>query len=700
MQPIQHPAVPSPKSGSAFSASNPIDAFILDRLGKNGLTPSHEADRRTLARRSSYDLTGLPPDPEVLETFVQNPAPDAWTRWVDHLLASPAHGEHQARLWMDVIRYSDSNGYDWDEFRPNAWRFRDYLVRSFNQDKPLDQLVVEHLAGDELLAGPPNDPREQDWLVATGYLRLGPQDNSSALFNEQARSRSEQLADLVETTSSAFLGLSMACCRCHDHKFDPLSQEDHYRLRAFFEPTQYADTTPIDLAADQDQLRKNNSQVEQQLKPLDLERSGLLDQARSLLLAKRTAALSASDQALLASARSSTDTNTQAKAEALLKTLKPNDAEVIQSFDPATRQRHADLTARVEALNRQKMKPTLGLLMTDAAGPAPVTRVLFQGDHKQERQAVEPGVPSLLDPSPARIEKPTNPRTTGRRLALARWIVGRGNPLTARVLANRVWQNLFGRGLVETSNDFGLAGARPTHPDLLDWLATELMNQGWSLKQLERQIVLSATYRMASNTRQGESTDNGNTLLWRQNPRRLTAEQLRDSLLQVSGQLRQSSGGPPAWPELPPEVLQANPAFLDDNETRTKGWYPSPASAQAVRSIYLVQKRTVRVPFMETFDLPDNATSCSRRTASTAAPQALTLFNGTFAVEAAAALARKIELSAGADEQSRIRVAFQWVLQRQPTPEEAETCRRLLTRQGLVALSRVLLNANELIYLD
>jgi len=356
--------------------------------------------------------------------------------------------------------------------------------------------------------------------------------------------------------------------------------------------------------------------------------------------------------------------------------------------------------------------------MTDSETPPPLTKILFQGDYKQERSPVEPGFISILDPNPARLHKGVNPKTTGRRLTFAEWIASPANPLTARVLVNRAWQGHFGRGLVATPNDFGLAGAHPTHPELLDWLASEFVAEGWSLKKLHKLIVTSATYRQSSGPAGSKRSnlkviglrkksefsaaaqDVDNKLLWRQNIRRLSAEQLRDALLAVSGKLKECQGGPPVWPELPTEVLTANPAFLDDNETKTKGWYPSPSENQNVRSLYLVQKRTLRIPFMETFDLPENATSCARRNESIVAPQALSLLNGAMSVEAAKAFAKRVEVVSSADPAAKVSTAFQFTLQREPDADELKTCLEFVQRQGFKEFCRSLLNVNEFVYID
>lgn len=527
------------------------------------------ADRRTLARRLSFDLTGLPPTPDEVQRFTDAPT------FARELLARRSYGEHQARLWLDVVRYSDSNGFDWDEFRPLAWRYRDYVVRSFNADKPYPRFVTEQLAGDELVAGRPKTLAEQDALLATSFLRLGPWDNSAKLFGEDNRVRHALMNDLVETTGTAFLGLTLACARCHDHKTEPLAQRDFYRFRAFFEGVAFRDDLSVALAPDQEPLQ--------------------------------------------------------------------------------------------------------GLLVTESEKAIPKTFVLEGGDLNHPKDEVPLGYPSVLDPNPIVLEKPARERSSGRRLTLARWIVGEENPLAARVLVNRIWQQHFGEGLVATPGDFGYSGARPKNQALLDFLATRFLESGGSVKTLHRLITASRAYQRV------------------RAPRRLSAEQLRDAILATSGQLTERFGGPPIWPPLPDEVLKANPAFLDDNKEKTKGWYPSPPERLGVRSLYLVQKRTVAVPFMATFDLPDNAVSCSRRSASTVAPQALSLLNNPLLTDAAQALARRVERSTSTD---RLKVAFQLALQRPPTSGERALCENLRQKHGWVALCRALLNLNEFVYLD
>src|ERR1043166_4329703 len=678
LKPVQRVEPPSVKN-KKFRRS-PIDNFVVAKLEASKLQPASEADKPPLARRLYFDLTGLPPTPEEMNAFLSDKRRDAYERLVDKLLASPRYGEHQARLWMDVIRYSDSNGFDWDEFRPKAWRFRDYLIRSFNSDKPFDQLIREQLAGDELIDGAPKNEAEQDALIATGYLRMGPQDNSAGAFNEQDRSRAELLADLTETTSSAFLGLTMSCNRCHDHKYDPLSQADHYRMRAFFEPVKFADDLPLDVSTEQEAIRAQNKALDEKLKPLQEQRDALLEGAKKKLRDEKAAKLSAEDRALLEVPKEKRTNDLKDKIAALEKKIEPKDKEVQSALSDEQKKQNTGLTKQIDELKKQKRAFTLALLMTDNAEKVGVTKILFQGNHKDPRDPVVPGFISALDPNPAEIHKPRNAKTTGRRLTLADWITSTNNPLTARVFVNRIWQQHFGKGLVATPNDFGLAGARPTHPELLDWLASEFMHEAWSVKKLHRLIVTSATYREASmveSRRSKVERDSENSLLSHQNIRRLSAEQLRDALLAVSGTLQLNhNGGPPIWPDLPAEILQANPAFLDDNAEKTKAWYPSPKTNQNVRSVYLIQKKTVRVPFMETFDLPENSISCGRRTESIVAPQALSLLNSSLSVEAARALAARVEKEAGSDVAKQVERAFLLSLQRAPDKDERRTLQR------------------------
>ena len=681
---------------------NSIDAFVFAKLEAAGARPAPEADPRTLCRRLYFDLTGLPPTPEEMESFVseyRSPITDHGSLVValaDRLLATPRHGEHAARMWLDVVRYSDSNGYDWDEFRPQAWRFRDYVIRSLNADKPFDRFIREQLAGDEHIAAAPRDIAEQDCLVATGFLRLGPHDNSAGAFLEVPRVRAALMNDLVETTGAAFLGLTLSCARCHNHKFDPISQADYYRLRAFFEGVKFRDDLPLDLAAEQDAIRRANEATDARLAEKRKVRDAVSDPVKERLRAERLARRSEEEQALMRLPDDKRDEAAKKKIAELEKKITPSDDELKAALNDDEKKRYAAADEEVQALKKQVRAFLTGLLATDANATPPVTHILFQGDITKPREPVAPGFLSALDPNPAPIQKPAREDSAGRRSALADWLVSPRNPLTARVIVNRIWESHFGEGIVATPSDFGLAGTRPSNPELLDFLAREFVRGGWSLKDLHRLIVTSATYRQSAPS----PAVADQYLFAGQQPRRLTAEALRDSMLAVAGRLTPHEGGPPIWPALPAEVIQANPAILDDNAEKTKGWYPSPPEKLGVRSIYLVQKRGVHLPMMETFDQPDNALSCPCRTVSTVAPQALTLLNSPFATEMASAFAERVLREAGDDPAAQIERAFTLALQRSPDADERASCLRFRTQRTLPELCRALLNLNEFAYRD
>ena len=652
-----------------------IDEFIDKQLAKADIPPAPEADRRTLIRRLTFDLTGLPPTPEEVATFVSDKSPDAYEKLVSRLLASRSYGERQARRWLDVVRYADTNGYERDEFRLKMWMYRDYVVRSFNSDKPFDQFIREQLAGDELVNGLPKTSADVDALIATGYLRLGQWDSTASIFQEEDRLRAEMMADLTNTTASTFLGLTMSCCQCHDHKYDPLSQADHYRLRAFFAGMTPHDDLVIELPDERQVMERHNAALAKQIEQLKAEQSKL-----------------------------STD-------------QEPEKA------------RHAELSKQMATLESQKREPVCAMGATDAGPAAPATHVFYQGVFREPRDEVAPGFPSVLYPGPAEIRAPAG-NTTGRRLALANWITSPDNPWTARVIVNRVWQQHFGIGLVATPNDFGFTGSRPTHPELLDWLAVAFVEDGWSIKRLHRAIVTSRAYRRASSHRTSAAkADLDNRLLWRQNVRRLDAETLRDSLLAVSGLLKTYDGGKPVWPEVPEELLHAQPAILEALEGkdggRWQGWYTDPVGVTDVRSLYLVRKRCLPIPFLQAFDLPDTTVSCARRDTTVVAPQALMLLNSPAALRYAEAFADRVRRAGNPTasesrntEQSLriIKAVFQLALNRDPYREESKLAQELLLRHvekhrsagrsagaerlALIDLCRAMFNVNEFLYID
>ncbi len=609
-RPIHRAVVPSVRDRSWVRT--PIDSFLLTRLEASGLKPAAPAQRHTLLRRVTLDLTGLPPTPDERQAFLDDPSPLAYARLVDRLLASPAYGERWGRHWLDVARYADTNGYERDGDKPSAWRYRDYVIDAANRDLPFDRFVMEQIAGDEL---PGSDARTR---IATTFLRLGTWDDEPA---DARTDRYDQLDDVLGTTATAFLAQTIRCARCHDHKFEPFSQREYYRLLAVFEPLR----RPQKGRADLDRV------VGGETEPL-----------------------------------------------VFFKTI---------AFTPKP--------------------PTRAYIWFEDGPKAPVTHIFRRGNPEFVGKAVEPGVPAVIAPvSPS----PPNPleRSTGRRLWLARWLASAENPLTARVIVNRVWQWHFGRGIVGTAGDFGLMGEPPTHPELLDWLASEFMRGGWSLKQLHRLIVLSSAYQTSSTDADGNASRKVDLFgRWRQ--RRLEAEAVRDGMLAVSGKLHRQAGGPGVYPVLPPEVLasQSRPGL---------GWGKSDERQSSRRSVYVFAKRSLALPELELLDSPDTTASCEQRNQSTTAPQALTLLNGSFMREQANHFADRLLREAGLDDRKQIERAFVLALARPPSTEEREkvlaflhrqarqivdenpTHRAVAKRLALASFCLVLFNTNEFIY--
>jgi hypothetical protein len=631
-EPVRRPAVPRPRN--AAWAHTAVDAFVLARLEGQGIPPAPLADRRTLLRRVTLDLIGLPPTPDEQRAFLDDRSPAAYEQLVDRLLASPHYGERWARHWLDVARYAETNGYERDGAKPSAYRYRDYVIDAFNRDKPYDRFLTEQLAGDEL------DDSDAETQTATTFLRLGTWDDEPA---EPTVDRYDQLDDVLGTTAAAFLGVTLRCARCHDHKFEPFRQVDYYRMLAVFEPLR----------------RPQNGRA-------DLDRA--VGSAREL----------GGYRMALATAAGALAPGTPALFKVAPQLVVP--------------------------------RPPRAYIWYEDGAPPPVTHVLHRGDPARPKQAVAPGVPAVLtarQPEPPRLLA----HSTGRRLWLAHWLTHPDNPLVARVMVNRVWQHHFGRGLVATANDFGTMGEPPTHPELLDYLAAEFVARGWSVKALDREIVLSHTYQLsAASSAEEARLDPKATLLGHWRPRRLEAEAVRDRMLAVSGWLNPQMGGPGVCPPLPRAVLEGQSRPGD-------GWGTSDARQAARRSIYLFVKRSLAVPELEVLDTPDTTSSCEQRLVSTVAPQALTFLNGAFANEQARAFAGRLRREGGASATEQVRRAFELALCRPPRPEELDAGLAFLAaqrrqietdraakgdagRQALEAFCLVLLNTNEFVYLD
>ena len=633
-----------PETGGERWVRGPIDAFVFARMGEHGLAPGPAADRRTLARRAYFDLHGLPPTPDQVRSFVEDDAPDAFERLVDRLLASPRYGERWGRYWLDLARYADTSGFETDHYYTTAWRYRDYVVDSFNSGKPFDTFVQEQIAADELwptnmdLEGTLELPEEKRRNVArrvgTGLFTLGAFPIEYTFYGDLYRA--EWQAEAVDTIGAAFLGLSLECARCHDHKSDPISQRDYYRLAAFFAGSV---EVPVPLVSIYDIQTSTRS-------------FPLLERARALKrIAKRSAR------------RLDTDGRNQ----------------LLQRLGEAY-------------MRAPEPYPTANVLGHTETVPA--THVLAHGDFRRAGEVVRPGFPDALPSGPA-LNEPEGVRfVPRRRAALARWLTSAENPLLGRVMVNRIWQHHFGAGLVRTPNDYGRNGDRPTHPRLLDWLAVEFREKGWSVKEIHRIVMRSSAYRASSVASPASlQADPDNRWLSRMSRRRLDADAIRDSVLAVAGSLSLKMGGVGVIPPLSDEELLA---------ARMPHLWPAhpDASEHVRRSVYLQVKRSMALPMLEVFDAPDTARSCARRETSTVAPQALAMMNSRFVVEQARHFAERIRRE-GADSGAEAAVrAWHLALGRPPTEWELETAKGVLERTSLRQFCLMLFNTNEFLYVD
>jgi mono/diheme cytochrome c family protein len=632
-QPVKD--VEPPSVSQTAWVRNPIDRFILARLEKEHLKPSPEASKETLLRRVSLDLTGLPPSPEQIREFLADTRADAYERVVDGLLASPHYGERWARHWLDVARYADSDGYTIDAPR-QVWKYRDWVIDALNRDMPFDQFVVEQIAGDML----PNPTADQ--LIATGFHRNTPSNYEGGIDFEQYRV--EAVVDRISTTGAAFLGLTLGCARCHDHKFDPISQKEFYQLFAFF--------NNVDEITTEAERYDFNRPILDVPSPEEIARKKAFDAQWSVL-----------SKELITYVR-----------QLAARPRKPGDE------DPS---KDAGLMERVENLrDLRKREPVLTTTLIMRELPQPrETHVLLGGDFTRRGVGVKPAIPAVL---------PQLPASANTRLDLARWLVDPQNPLTSRVTVNRIWQAYFGKGIVETENDFGTQGARPSDPELLDWLAKELIREKWSQKAIHRLIVSSATYRQSSRRRpEIEAVDPYNRLLARQNRLRLEAEIIRDAALSASGLLTDTIGGPSVYPPIPEGATSV---------TQVSGSWPTATGPDRYRrGLYTFFRRSAAYPGLVVFDAPDATSACTRRIRSNTPLQALTTLNDETFTEFAEGLAARILKEAPQDDKERIRYAYLMALGRPPRTDEAERLEHFLLhqhREYAAAPSR----ATELIY--
>ena len=677
-QPVKNVAVPDLDNDDWCKSD--IDRFVLDRLQDAGLQPATPATRRDLIRRAYYDLTGLPPTIEQVQAFENNDSPDAYAKLIDELLASPHYGEKWARHWLDVVRYAESNSFERDATKPFVWRYRDYVIRSFNEDKPYDQFLTEQLAGDEL-ENPSNDA-----IIATGYYRLGqwddePADRKLALYDD--------LDDIMATTTQAMIGLTVNCARCHDHKIDPIPQKDYYRMLAFFRNVRrFGD-------------RNHESVVD--ASTTTIEKKSPPEERVVTEYEKRVA-------------------DARARKKEIVDLVK-EDFEPVEHEEFEYEQNHERLVhprikkgvitqkqfdefhgAHHQLIRLIKNPPTVDrvLCVKEHGKKVPDTHVLIRGNAHAAGDKVDPGFVSVLSPPEPDIDAPIHGRSSGRRLALANWIASDSHPLTARVIVNRVWQYHFGRGIVRSSSDFGFQGDKPTHPQLLDFLAKRLVDHGWRLKALHREIMLSKTYQMSNAfSEQSYAADPLNNLFWRYDMRRLTAEEVRDSILAVTNQLnRKKMFGPSVFTRLSGEVLSGQ--SMPGN-----GWGKSSAEDQLRRSIYIHVKRSLRVPIIENFDGADTDATCPVRFNTTQPTQALGLLNGDLTNREAREFAKLI---ASKHDQLRDQVAavLARTTQRQPNQQDVDEGVALIQQwrdaemsdeQALQYFCLLAFNLNEFIFI-
>lgn len=675
-------------------AVNAIDRFILARLEKATLRPSPHADKLTLLRRVSFDLTGLPPTPEEQDAFLADDRPNAYERLVDRLLASTTFGERSAQFWLDLVRYAETDGFKADDLRPNAYKYRDFVIRAFNDDLPYDRFVSWQLAGDEL------EPDNLLALSATGYSRLYPDEYNAANLEQR---RQEILDDITGTTSLAFLGLTMGCAQCHDHKYDEIAQADYFRLQAFFAPMvphEVPDASPEELALYRSQLAEWEAATAEVRAEIENLIGAKREEQRQYLLGKFRVEIR---QAVSLPEAQRTPYQEQI-ARMALKQSDPKEADLVKKLSKEEKERYAELQTRLKEFDHLRPIPP-GTLMavSDVGRSAPSTWLLEGGAWHKPAEELAPGFPDFLGEATAGISTPPNGNaTTGRRSALAHWLSRPDHPLTARVMVNRLWQQHFGVGIVSTSNDFGVQGDPPTHPELLDWLAVEFVEHGWSLKHLHRLMVTSATYRQASKfdgtneVAVAQERDPQNRLLWHARRRRLEGEAIRDAMITVSGELNPRMFGASARPELP-EGLSKSYAWAPDEQVGDR----------RRRSVYVLAKRNLHYPLFEAFDQPDMHHSCPRRTQTTTAPQSLLLLNGELALEQARTWATRLRSQYGSDLPALVNAAYRQAFARAAVADEVQAAAEFITVQSAASgadaiadFCHALINANEFIYVD
>ena len=678
-QPVKLVKVPLVKDAS------PIDAFIQNKLNEKGLKPNGPAEKSALARRAYYDLLGLPPTPEQIDTFLADASPDAYSRLIDTLLASPHYGEKWGRHWLDIVRYAETNGYERDGPKPNAWRYRDYVIRSFNDDKPYDRFIKEQIAGDEL------PEWSADAIIATGYYRLGIWDDEPA---DAKQSLFDGYDDLVTVTAQGFLAMTVNCARCHDHKKDPIPQTDYYKLLAFFR-----DIRPFsDTRGTKSSTNTSDISAPEKRKIYEVELNARNERIRELIRQMNVIEVEAIKKLPAEDQRASEGND---RPRVIAKAVKFFEGDLKRDYGKLKRER-LDL--------EQKPLPNqdLALSVNQCEVRPPSVHLLARGNpHAPRDEVISPGFPEVLGfPDPVIPVLAKGAKTSGRRTVLANWLASKSNPLTARVMVNRVWQYHFGKGLVPTPSDFGKLGEMPTHPELLDWLASDFVEGGWKIKRLHKSIMLSQTYQRSANANAANlTTDPANAFYWRFNMRRLAAEEVRDTILMASGKLNFTPFGPSVFPKIPREVLAGQ-------SVPGQGWHYDAKNPTAGdrRSVYVFIKRSLQVPVLINHDQADTDSSCPVRYTTTVPTQALGMLNGEFTNEQATSLAKRLSDEFPGDTAKQVVRAIRLTTGRKPGDEEVAKdlsfIQKMKAKYSLddsAALARyalLVLNANEFMYLD
>ena len=664
-QPVKKSPVPAVRNKAWVKT--PIDAFILAKLEENKLQPNSRADKLTLLRRVTVDMTGLPPTQEEIQQFLSDYSPNAWEKVVDRLLASPAYGERWGRHWLDVARYADSNGFKADETRPNVWRYRDYVIKAFNDDKPYDRFVKEQIAGDELYPG------NTEALTAMGFNRHWiDETNAPDLFER----RHQTLDDMTTVTGVAFLGMTFGCAKCHDHKFDPILTKDYYRLQSFFANTAFGDG-PLPLSDPEDKRKYEEQYSAWDAKTKDIRAEMEKIMAPILEDRKKHSATVMTDEVQAVVAKDAAQrTPLEQQVYHIAETRFGGLGDPVKALKGDNAKRYAELKAQLATFDYIKPAPLPeGQFMTDLNATAPPTYILRGGSRFAPGDEVQPGFLSILDRSDAKITPPQGVNSTGRRSSLAAWLTDPSNPLPVRVMVNRIWHYHFGR-----------MGAKPTHPELLDYLANYFVDNGWSIKKVHRLILLSNAYQEASDYQPKiAEADPDNKLLWRYPRRRMEAEAVRDSMLATAGLLNPQPGGPGVYPPVPPGLITELSATAVAGGWRTE---KDPAQSDR-RSVYIFVRRNLPYPLLQEFDTANTFESCDYRKNTVTAPQSLDLLNNELVLDWARSLAGRVFNDSGLKPEAQVDRAFHLAYGRGASAEEQKIAEDFLAKQMPIMAQRL-----------